>query len=141
MPVSPSTPPAIDVRQDQQPKPLSDSKPLLLQWTLFLLILALLAVSFAAIFIRWSSVELGAGAIVFNRLWLATLVLMVWEGLKVGRSPQTNTPVSIQLRDYGLLFLVGAVSSTSVVLWALSLTETSVANSTVLRNLTPLLTS
>ncbi|NJN73906.1 MAG: DMT family transporter [Limnothrix sp. RL_2_0] len=111
------------------------------QWTLFLLILALLAVSFAAIFIRWSSVELGAGATVFNRLWIATIVLMAWEGLKVGQSRENPTPPSIRLQDYGWLLLVGAVSSTSVVLWALSLSETSVANSTVLRNLTPLFTS
>jgi drug/metabolite transporter (DMT)-like permease len=111
------------------------------RWTLLPLTLALLAVSFAAIFIRWSSAELGAGAIVFNRLWIATVVLMVWEGLKVGQSTEKPTPETIRLQDYGWLLLVGAVSSTSVVLWALSLSETSVANSTVLRNLTPLFTS
>ncbi|MBV5261534.1 DMT family transporter [Synechococcus moorigangaii CMS01] len=112
-----------------------------LQWNLFLLILALLAVSFAAIFIRWCSTELGAGATVFNRLWLATAVLGAWEVLKPKSAAEIPSPRQISGSDYGLLLLVGAVSSSSVVLWALSLTETSVANSTVLRNLTPLFTT
>lgn len=97
--------------------------------------------SFAAIFIRWCSTELGAGATVFNRLWLATAVLGVWEVLK---PRMQNVPLAsprVSVGDYGLLLLVGAVSSGSVVLWALSLMETSVANSTVLRNLTPLFTT
>ncbi len=111
------------------------------QWTLLLLGLALGAVSFAAIFIRWCSTELGAGAIVFNRLWLATVVLGLWEILKPREKSLNVASPGITWTDYGLLLLVGAVSSSSVVLWALSLTETSVANSTVLRNLTPLFTT
>lgn len=114
-----------------------------LQWTLFLLVLALIAVSFAAIFIRWSSVELGSGAIVLNRLWIATVALIIWEAITPKSIDKTDTSAAtkISLNDYGLLLAVGTVSSTSVVLWALSLNETSVANSTVLRNLTPLFTS
>lgn len=119
-----------------------ESSSLGLRWNLFLLVLALMAVSFAAIFIRWSSAELGAGAIVFNRLWIATVVLAVWEAL---RSSSDNggqaASAKLQGKDYGWLLLVGAVSSASVVFWAISLAETSVANSTVLRNLTPLFTS
>ena len=140
MTASPPVAQAAAINPDSNTTPPQNEKPVF-QWTLLLLILALLAVSFAAIFIRWSSAELGAGAIVFNRLWIATVVLMVWEGLKVGQSTAQPTSPTIELRDYGWLLLVGAVSSTSVVLWALSLSETSVANSTVLRNLTPLFTS
>lgn len=112
-----------------------------IQWSLFLLVLALIAVSFAAIFIRWCGAELGAGATVFNRLWIATVVLGIWELLKSGRHETSTEVAKISPSDYGLLIIVGAVSSSSVVFWALSLMDTSVANSTVLRNLTPLFTS
>ncbi len=131
---------AATTRGSASPDPSTQSP---LQWTLFLLILALLAVSFAAIFIRWCSTELGAGATVFNRLWLATVVLGLWELLKPRANDDNVMAIAPRItgKDYALLLLVGAVSSSSVVLWALSLAETSVANSTVLRNLTPLFTT
>lgn len=106
---------------------------------------ALLAVSLAAIFICWSEEYIGPNATIFNRLWIATLVFALWNGFdaarlrlssgkSVERSPYTS-------KDLALLVAVGIVSSTSLGFWAWSLTQTNVANSTVLRNLTPLFTT
>ncbi|MDJ0901599.1 MAG: hypothetical protein QNJ55_22610 [Xenococcus sp. MO_188.B8] len=39
------------------------------------LFIATIAISFAAIFIKWSEIEISANATVFNRLWIATVVL------------------------------------------------------------------
>lgn len=107
---------------------------------------ATLALSFAAIFIKLSEVEIGPNATVFNRLWIATIVLWLWQELaRIRQSPedligtaQTSTPT---YREKGLLILVAIVSSASVIFWAWSITQTSIANSTVLRNLTPLFTN
>ncbi|NET31535.1 MAG: DMT family transporter [Cyanothece sp. SIO1E1] len=112
---------------------------------LFCLSLALIAVSFAAIFIRWSEQEIGPNATVFNRLWIATLVFGLWDGLKFMQSRQSENlslkPLKYTQQDLLLLLIVGVVSSASVACWAWSLTQTTVANSTLLRNLTPLFTS
>jgi drug/metabolite transporter (DMT)-like permease len=111
---------------------------------IFSLFSALIAVSLAAIF-KLSEKEIGPNATIFNRLWLATLVFGLWNSFaavkakfsmdkRVERSEYT-------LRDLVLLIGVGVVSSASLAFWAWSLTKTNVANSTVLRNLTPLFTT
>lgn len=108
-----------------------------------------LALSFAAIFIKLSEVEISPNATVFNRLWIASIVLWLWQILAQSwRSPEnlenlTNNsqPFSPTYRERGLLILVAIVSSASVIFWAWSITQTSIANSTVLRNLTPLFTN
>ncbi len=106
---------------------------------------ALLAVSFAAIFIRLSEGEISANATVFNRLWIATVVFAVWNGVGAARRQISETEPQVRsnytLRDLMLLIAVGIVSSASLGFWAWSLTRTNVANSTVLRNLTPLFTT
>lgn len=106
--------------------------------------LALLAVSCAAIFIRLAEQELGANATVFNRLAIATLAFWLLNSLKQWRQDSPldwQAPVTYHVDDIVQLMAVAAVSSASVVLWAESLTETSIANSTLLRNLTPIFTS
>ena len=112
--------------------------------------LALFALSFTAIFLKLSEAEISPNAIIFNRLWIATLILGLSQ--KIGKSGQSKADYSNQKaaedslstytkRERWLLLLVAVSSTASVVLWAWSLTQTSVANSTVLRNLTPLFTS
>ncbi len=106
--------------------------------------LALLAVSCAAIFIRIAEQELGANATVFNRLAIATLAFWVLNSISQWRrhSPlDWQAPPRYHFDDIVQLIAVAAVSSASVVLWAQSLSETSIANSTLLRNLTPIFTS
>ena len=46
------------------------------------LFIALLTLSLAAIFIRFSEVELSSNATVFNRMWIATIFFGVWAGIK-----------------------------------------------------------
>lgn len=114
-------------------------------WAIVSLSAALLAVSLAAIFIRLSEREIGANATVFNRLWIATVVFAVWNGADAARSRMSGAEPEVRshytLRDLILLIAVGVVSSASLGFWAWSLTQTNVANSTVLRNLTPLFTT
>lgn len=117
---------------------------------LLTLTVALLAVSCAAIFIRFAERELTANALVFNRLAIATLAFGALNAVQEWRHRNEDAenfsliaPSSPRytLGDGLRLVAVAAVSSASVVFWAESLTETSVANSTLLRNLTPLFTS
>ncbi|WP_324633326.1 DMT family transporter [Phormidium sp. CCY1219] len=107
--------------------------------------IALIAVSFAAIFIRWMELELGPNATIFNRLWIASVVLGGWTALNQQRARLTDETLTREKRsltreDFWLLIAVGTVASTSLGFWAWSLTQTRVANSTVLRNLTPIFT-
>ncbi|MEG3878448.1 DMT family transporter, partial [Microcoleus sp. herbarium7] len=116
-------------------------------WAIVWLSAALLAVSLAAIFIRFSEREISPNATVFNRLWIATAVFGLWKGAAAVRRRLSGDEVegrsnySYTLRDFLLLTAVGVVSSASLGFWAWSLTQTNVANSTVLRNLTPLFTT
>ena len=110
-------------------------------WVLAILV-SLIALSFAAILIKLSAAEIGSNAIVLHRLWMATIVFWIWEGLTTLKQQENSSPaVSKSPNTYGLLILVAAASTASIVCWAWSLNQTSVANSTVLRNLTPLFTS
>ncbi|MEG4420824.1 DMT family transporter [Microcoleus sp. LAD1_D5] len=122
---------------------LADSKGKI--WAIVSLSAALLAVSLAAIFIRLSEREISPNATVFNRLWIATVVFGLWNGAGAARRRMSGAQVegrsSYTRQDVMLLTAVGVVSSASLGFWAWSLTQTNVANSTVLRNLTPLFTT
>jgi drug/metabolite transporter (DMT)-like permease len=114
-------------------------------WAVVSLLVATIAVSFAAIFIRFSELELSANATVFNRLWIATIVFGIWNGIGAARSRMSDSEIkgrsSYTLKDLMLLAAVGLVSTTSLIFWAWSLTQTNVASSTLLRNFTPLFTT
>jgi len=117
-----------------------------INWLAFpTLCLALLSVSFAPIFIRFSETELGANGTVFNRLFIFLVVfglgraLGQWLGPQAVGPEQEQGPVTIQ--QWTLLAGVGIISSISLVLWAISLEYTTVAKSMLLNNLTPLFTS
>ena len=114
-----------------------------------LLFIGVVAVSFAAIFIKWSEYEISANATVFNRLWSATIILGCWNSLNFvslklsnqqshqqsgENSPYTKTVIF-------LLLILGFTYLGFQFLWAWSITQTSIAISTVLHNLTPLFTT
>ncbi|MBP0000319.1 MAG: DMT family transporter [Cyanobacteria bacterium SID2] len=109
--------------------------------------IALVAVSCAAIFIRIAERDIGPNATIFSRLVIATVVFWGLDALRQHRSNDSgdfaltppNTPYTAN--DIVRLVSVALVSTLSVTLWAWSLTQTSVANSTLLRNLTPIFTS
>lgn len=112
------------------------------------LLIALIALSFAAIFIKLSEQEISAVSTVFNRLWIAAIILGGWNSLQQLISPSHPTATKYssnlqqlpQTREIILFFLVGILGTASVLCWAWSLTQTSVANSTLMRNLSPLFT-
>lgn len=111
---------------------------------LTLLVVALLAVSSSAIFIRLSEGEISANATVFNRVALSTLVFGFWHGLNgASQTFFDDKPVQQKLdfsQDWWLFLAMAAFYITYQTLWAWSLTQTTVAISTVLISLRPLFT-
>lgn len=109
------------------------------------LFMAILALSFAAIFIRLSERELGPVATIFNRFWVATLILGLGNVLKT-LSERHSHDSSRQKQHYTvsdlvLLLVMSCFFSGTLITWAWSLTQTSVANSNLLHNVTPLFTT
>jgi drug/metabolite transporter (DMT)-like permease len=112
------------------------------------LAVALIAVSFAAIFMRYSEVEISANATVLWRFLVFTMTFGTiraigelrqrWTAQADGER-EVSPPISAH--QWVLLGSVGAIATASLVLWAMSLTRTSVANSVLLNNLTPLFTT
>jgi drug/metabolite transporter (DMT)-like permease len=109
------------------------------------LFLAILALSFAAIFIKLSERELGPVATIFNRFWVATLILGLGNVIKT-LSERHSHDSSLQKQHYTvsdlvLLIVMSCFFSGTLITWAWSLTQTSVANSNLLHNVTPLFTT
>lgn len=112
---------------------------------LITLFLAIFALSFAAIFIRLSERELGPVATIFNRFWVATAILGLGNLFNTLRERHSHDSF-LQKQDYTssdlvLLLAMSVFFSSTLISWAWSLTQTSVANSNLLHNVTPLFTT
>jgi drug/metabolite transporter (DMT)-like permease len=95
------------------------------------IIIAVIAVSFSSIFVKWCS---AAPAVIADwRLWLAALVLSPWL-LRDLRRLRTLTP-----REVTLVVVAGLGLGVHLWLWTTSLFYTSVASSTILLALQPFL--
>jgi drug/metabolite transporter (DMT)-like permease len=109
------------------------------------LFIAIFALSFAAIFIRLSERELGPVATIFNRFWVATAILGLGNLFKTLRERHSHdSPLQKQhytSSDLVLLLAMSVFFSSTLITWAWSLTQTSVANSNLLHNVTPLFTT
>ena len=111
------------------------------------LCIALLSVSFAPIFIRFSEMDLGANGTVFNRLLIFALVFGTGRVISQRLTTTASSSEEVKDRDpltwqqWLLLLAVGLSSITTLGLWAISLEYTSVAKSMLLNNLTPVFTS
>ncbi|MEQ9550462.1 MAG: DMT family transporter [Coleofasciculus sp. G3-WIS-01] len=111
---------------------------------LFAIFTAIVALSLAAIFIRLSERELGPFATIFNRFWIAFLVLWLLNQSKArsqGHEKLSGPQSTYTVRDWLMLLSAGVMFWGCLALWAWSLTQTGVANSTILHNLTPLFTT
>ncbi len=105
-----------------------------------------LATSFASIFMVWSERELSATATVFNRFWIAAIVIGLWQVLQVlyrrfvlkASREETQTYTR---RDLGLFALIGIIYPLNHITWAWSLTQTSVTKSVILHEMSPIFTS
>lgn len=104
---------------------------------------AIVALSLAAIFIKLSERELGPFATIFNRFWVAYIVLWAWHEWDALRKSADHERNAIEYTYQDRLLLVAAALMFwgCIALWAWSLTRTEVANSTLLHNLTPLFTT
>ncbi len=103
------------------------------------------AISFGSIFMKLSEIQLSPNATVFNRFWLASVVFLLWHGYKaIGQRFSLEKPVEQQSytsQDLLLLLGAGILWAATLVFLAWSLTQTSVAISSVLHNLAPMFTS
>lgn len=108
------------------------------------LLLAITILSLAAILTRLSEGDIGPNATVFNRHWIAVLCLSLWEGSRglISRMNRLGKHYSYgnsyNKQDICLLILMPIVGLLGLDLWAWSLTKTTVANSNLLHNLTPI---
>ncbi len=106
--------------------------------------LAVFALSWIAIFFRFLEAEIGPFATAFQRVWLVTILLGLWNGIQYLRErfssnksvkPNPYTPIIL------LQLLIAGISfAGNQLLLAWSLSQTSVANTTVLTNMTPIWT-
>lgn len=112
----------------------------------FNLCIALVAVSFAPIFIRFSETDLGPQATVLNRLLIFLVTFGLGKGIRhlwkswsepAAKQQQAGSLDPITTLQWALLALAGVASATTLGLWAISLAHTTVAKSMVLNSLTP----
>ncbi|MDK2409307.1 DMT family transporter [Aphanizomenon sp. PH219] len=102
------------------------------------LLLGVFILSFAAIFTRLAENELSPSATIFNRYYIATVVLFVWQAVQSRINNPSKPNQVIELRDWGVFLLSSILGTAASFLWALSLTQTSVASSNLLHNVTPI---
>ena len=107
-----------------------------------LLLLGVFFLSFAAILIRLSEQEIGANATIFNRLWIATIFFGLWNQITnfIPLLPSESTPSQENkiINHLGILLLLAIVDLMCLLFWAWSLNQTSITNSNLLHNLTPI---
>ncbi|RUT36491.1 DMT family transporter [Paenibacillus zeisoli] len=96
-----------------------------------LYVLGIIAISFAAIFVKWSQAEVSI--IAMYRLFITDLLLipLLWK-YRVELSKLT-------LRQLGMLFVSGTALGLHFLLWMASLRYTTVASSTVILTLEPII--
>ncbi|MEC4983914.1 MAG: EamA family transporter [Oscillatoria sp. PMC 1068.18] len=120
------------------------------------LAVGLIAAAFVPLIVRWCEMELSPEATIFNRCWIAALILAVWQGFQALRFPKSEANLSMsqqqansevetneaESRHQYLIWGITLISFAAMpVIWAWSLTQTSVANSALMHNLTPLFTT
>ncbi|MDJ0519534.1 MAG: DMT family transporter [Trichodesmium sp. MO_231.B1] len=109
------------------------------------LAIAVIILSFSPILTRITENELGPYATIFNRSWIISLPLILWNGIKILWDKQsdrlsTNVQETYTFKDFFYLFLNTILGTACLVTWTWSLTKTTVANSNLLQNTTPIFT-
>ena len=110
---------------------------------LVILSIAIIALAFSPILTKLSEVEISPSGTIFNRLWISTIIMGFWQITTTPKSENAQLIVRspVNYKQQGLLILASVAATGSALSWAFSLTQTSVASSTVLRSLTPLFIS
>ena len=103
------------------------------------------SISFGSIFIRLSEAEISSNTTIFNRCWIATVVFGLSHGYKeIHQRLALGKPIkklSYSSQELWLLLGAGICWAATLLFVAWSLTQTSVAISSVLHNLAPIFTS
>ncbi len=124
---------------------LSDQRRIFLPFAF--LLTALFAIGLAPIFMKFSISEISPNATIFNRFWIASIIFGIWAGIRTIRKNLSNDPPFKPEKLYtpkiiGMLLLMGSLFAAIQLLWAWSLSQTSVSSSvTILHGLRPLLTA
>jgi drug/metabolite transporter (DMT)-like permease len=106
------------------------------------LCLALLGIAIASVLITLASTEMTPNAITCDRLLIATIVFSIWNLFQLSNNNRDETARSdYTARAMVLLLIAGISFAISLSLWAWSLTQTSIANSTLLNNMMPIFTT
>lgn len=129
----------MSAKQELPQQELSQTSDLIGSVSLFV---ALIPISLAPVLVKLCEREIGANAVAFHRAWIATIVFGFLSGLEAFRS-QKNDEQPIQQkpftrRELAPLFLMGTVGATYSILWAWSVTQTSIPNATLLSNMNSL---
>ncbi|OKH21780.1 DMT family transporter [Chroogloeocystis siderophila] len=105
--------------------------------------MALLGIAFASILTVVTQDEIGPNATTFNRLGIAAITFAGWNGFRfLGQIHAHSVSALVYTwRDRSLLAIAGTSFAASLTLWAWSLTQTSIANSTLLNNMMPIFTT
>ena len=123
---------------------LSQNKLINNSLSLVILAIAVVALAFSPILTKLSELELSPTTIIFNRLWISTIIVSCWQLIGTTQSEQTSSTkfnFNFNYQEPGLLLLASCSATASALFWAISFTQTSIASSTVLRSLTPLFIS
>jgi drug/metabolite transporter (DMT)-like permease len=104
---------------------------------------ALIGIATASVLIAIASKEIEANAITCNRLLIAGFAFAIWNGSSRLRQDGLSfvEQPSYSKRAIALLSLAGISFAISLSLWAWSITQTSIANSTLLNNMMPIFTT
>ncbi|MEC4982764.1 MAG: DMT family transporter [Oscillatoria sp. PMC 1068.18] len=106
------------------------------------LVTAIAALAFSPIFIRISEQDLGAIAASFHCHWIAAVLLGFWNGLtsffRQAEDRSSQPPITEPTSVIALLLFGGIFWSATIWCWFWSLGQTSIANATLLRSLTPI---
>ncbi len=107
------------------------------------LFVALIPISLAPVLVKLCDREIGPSAIAFHRAWIGTIVFGFLSAFKVFRAEKSDEQEAIEQKsltrgELALLFLMGTAGATNSILWAWSVTQTSIANAALLSNMNSL---
>ena len=109
------------------------------------LCIALLGIASASILIAIASSEIKPNAITCDRLLIAAIAFITWNNLNKTNNLDpdlSSKPISVYtVRAIFLLLVAGFSFAISLSLWAWSISQTSIANSTLLNNMMPIFTT
>lgn len=108
------------------------------------LAIALLGIASASILIAIAQTEIGPNGITCDRLLIAAVAFGLWNtfrDLNASNLDETSAQPVYTGRAIALLLTAGISFAISLALWAWSLTQTSIANSTLLNNMMPIFTT